>query len=187
MALSGDVWLLDTSVLTTLAGVARSDWAWPASTLHVTAIIAFEAWGPGSMADPPVTPRQRLLRFETAGGRWIAVHHLPADSDAGDYLVDRLGTLTGKRFHDGEAEAIAWCACVEPAAVFVTQDKTAAFVALSELGPGRVALPFDLWAWLLSKGLIDDAIFERLCGETFSGLKDRLPGVPARIERRPSR
>jgi hypothetical protein len=75
--------------------------------------------------------------------------------------------------------AIAFCALVEPEGVFVPADKRAAFLALAELGPGRVATPFDLWAHLKDGGLITTEQFTFLCERTAKG--GGLPGVPLRF------
>lgn len=89
--------------------------------------------------------------------------------------------MMGKKFDAGEAETIALCA-QDADAIFVTEDIVAAFVALSELGPGRVVLPYDLWRWLRGQGLVDASQYDALCTMTARGnLKQRLPGIPSRV------
>ena len=149
-------WLVDAGPLTTLASQLRPEWHWPAGALAVTALVEREARrGPGATGPP--TPRERLLDRATDGRPWITVHRVAVPSPAGQAFA-RLS----QRLDPGEAESIAWCAHESTDAVFVTQDKTAAFVALAELGLGRVALPFDLWCALRDAGLIDREAFDRL-------------------------
>mgnify|MGYP003376662509 CR=1 FL=1 len=67
-------------------------------------------------------------------------------------------------------------------AVFVAEDKGAAFLALSELGRGRVATPFDLWDDLLGRSVIALAGFKRLCAATERSMQPLRP--PVRVARR---
>jgi hypothetical protein len=53
-------------------------------------------------------------------------------------------------------------------------------LALSELGMGRVAYPFDLWAHLRDQRLIEAAEFRSLCLATRKG-DGALPGLPERL------
>jgi hypothetical protein len=70
-----------------------------------------------------------------------------------------------------------------PEAVFVTMDKGAAFVALAELGPARVATPFDVWSWLREQSLIsaeqrralDNATVDKDRGQRKKGPALRIP------------
>jgi hypothetical protein len=65
-------------------------------------------------------------------------------------------------------------------AVFVTADKGAAYQALVELGPCRVASPYDLWASLRDLGIVGQTVFDRLCRETASR-SQATAGVPFRL------
>jgi hypothetical protein len=80
----------------------------------------------------------------------------------------------------GEDESIAYCMTDGPETVFVTLDKQAAFTALAELGPGRVATPFDLWAWLVEQRLITNEDRQQLDSDTLRN-DVRLPGIPRRL------
>jgi hypothetical protein len=83
----------------------------------------------------------------------------------------------------GEDASIAFCAMVRTDSIFVTQDKGAALVALSELGSGHVATPFELWFDLRGRGLVSAEQFQRLCESTLKTLKSdsTWPGIPARF------
>jgi len=79
----------------------------------------------------------------------------------------------------GEDVAIAFAASMDPDAVFVTMDRAAAYVALAELGPGRVATPFDLWAYLRERGNVTGPQYDRLSERTWRSFG--LPGLPWRF------
>lgn len=180
MAVAGVQWFLDAGPLTPLASVMRDDWHWPGGTLHICGEVAAEArrsLHPGGVP----TPRQNLLDRATEGITWVEVHRTALGSRVHLYYQQRLKHLLRKKFHAGEAESIAWCVAGDLDAVFVTQDITAMCVALSELGPGRVALPFDLWRWLLDERLIDHTAFEALCQSTWKNMRECVPGIPARL------
>lgn len=103
-------------------------------------------------------------------------------SEAARFLFDYLRPKASKATKNlGEDAAIAYCAVDRTDACFVTMDKIAAFLALSELGRGRVATPFDLWDDLLSGGLIKRNEFLSLCEQTYKAVS--LPGVPRRLRR----
>ncbi len=53
-------------------------------------------------------------------------------------------------------------------------------IALAELGPGRVASPFDDWDWLRAEGVIDQDGFDVLCDRVL--IEDAgFPGRPLRF------
>lgn len=109
----------------------------------------------------------------------VQVHVVQTDSKAGEILYGHLrpkAAATTKNI--GEDVAIAFAAVMDPDAVFVTMDRAAAYVALAELGPGRLALPFDLWAYLLGQNYISSGQHDRLVERTWKG---GLPGVPWRL------
>lgn len=74
-----------------------------------------------------------------------------------------------------EHQSIAWLISESPEAVFVTEDKKAAFLALAELGRGRVAHSHDLWLYLRDKRLIDQTQFEKLCRASCRTDQSRIP------------
>lgn len=178
MAVTGTRWLLDAGPLTPLAGLVRAQWQWPAGTLHVCGEVAREA---RCSAGTMITPRQALLDLKTDGMPWVEVHRVALGTKAELYYRSRMAPLLKTRFDAGEAESIALCAADATDMIFVTQDKTALYVAISELGPGRVTLPFDLWRWLHVQGLIDETSFDTLCESTYSALRASLPGIPERV------
>jgi len=75
----------------------------------------------------------------------------------------------------GEHEAIAWLLAEASAVQLVTSDKLAAFLALSELGPGRVCHPYDVWYGLHDGGYVDTEVLARLVAR--SGKQD--PSIPS--------
>jgi hypothetical protein len=110
----------------------------------------------------------------------ITVRSLAIGSAAANLLLDYLRPDATNATRDlGEDESIAYCIEEARDATFVTMDKRAAYIALSELGPGRVAVPFDLWHWLRSEGLITSAECATLCEVTLRQ-DNGLPGIPRR-------
>lgn len=167
-------WVLDDGPLGDLALQFDPAWSWPASTLHVVREVANGA------ARDRSGRRTSLLRMATGGVTAIAVHDLVVGSPASDLLFQHLrrdSADTGENL--GEHASIAFCAHVAPSAVFVPRDKKAAFLALAELGIGRVATPFDLWADLKGARLITAPQFATLCERT--ARDSGLPGIPRRF------
>lgn len=74
-----------------------------------------------------------------------------------------------------EHQAIAWIISERRDGVFVTGDKKAAFLALAELGCGRVAHPHDLWLYLRDQGRVDQAQFDGLSQTTCRSDQSVLP------------
>lgn len=112
--------------------------------------------------------RSGLLAVSDASGRRVVgVHAVMSDTPAFGYLFTELRPHAASADKDlVEHISIAACAHDLPDAVFVAEDKGAAFLALSELGPGRVATPFDLWDDLLQRSVIAVNDFQRLCAAT---------------------
>ncbi|HZL16785.1 MAG TPA: hypothetical protein VFG23_03450 [Polyangia bacterium] len=167
-------WLVDDGPLGLLALEFDPAWRWPASTLHVVEEVAAGA------ASDRSTRRTQLLQLKGADRPSVVVHAVAADSAAGEMLYRHLrpkGVASTKNI--GEDVAIAFAATMDSEAVFVTMDKAAAYAALAELGPGRVASPFDLWAHLLDAGHVSKAQYDRLLDRTWKGRG--LPGVPWRF------
>jgi hypothetical protein len=79
----------------------------------------------------------------------------------------------------GEHVTIAHLAIQATDGVFVTCDKGAAYLALSELGRGRVASPFDLWQWMGQQQLISPEQQQALHSATLKS--GSLPGMPRRL------
>jgi len=169
------VWVLDDGPLGILARHYNAAWAWPARSLHTIAEVAAAASRDRS------NRRKSLLDMQQSGEPVIEVHPIMVDSEAAHFLFEYLRPNAPSATKNlGEDAAIAYCAIERKDACFVTMDKGAAFLALSELGSDRVATPFDLWADLLSKGLISPDEFSSLCDTVRKSLA--LPGVPRRIQ-----
>ncbi|MEZ4445864.1 MAG: hypothetical protein R3B72_42705 [Polyangiaceae bacterium] len=169
-------WVLDCGPLGHLARFHDDGWEWPAAALHVTREVAREGLASNSSYN------QKLLAMETdAGEPCIAVHDIPVLSDAATMFATHLRPNAASATRNvGEDETIAFCAAMDTETIFVTADRTAAFVALSELGRGRVATPFDLWVHLRDTELISPAVFDSLCERTAKQL-NVLPGKPWRL------
>jgi hypothetical protein len=126
--------------------------------------------------------RQRLLSMMSAGQPCIAVHDIQEGTPTAEMLYGYLRPDSTHATKDiGEDASIAFCAMERSDTLFVTQDRAAALIALAELGPGRVATPFDLWHDLEEKALISRDQCQALCNSTYKSAKDLLPGVPRRI------
>jgi hypothetical protein len=169
-------WILDDGPFGTLALFFDSAWKWPPATLHVVREVAS-----GARTDRSGR-LQLLLSMMNAGQPCISVHDIQEGTPAAEMLYGYLRTDSTHATKDlGEDASIAFCAMVRPDALFVTQDRAAALVALAELGPGRVATPFDLWHGLEEKALISRDQCQALCAATYKSAKNLLPGVPRRI------
>ncbi len=170
------LWLLDDKPFDLLAKEFDAGWAWPASTLHVMDAVARAASRDHSGR------RARLLGLSTAAGEpCVEQHAIIVGTPAAEHLFTHL------RAHQRHAEksladdeAIAWCR-VHREFDFVSMDKKAMYLALSELGPGRVYAPFDVWIDLAARGLITIEQAERLCERTAKESDPNVP-PPPRIE-----
>lgn len=170
------IWILDDGPFGALALSFDSTWNWPPATLHMVKEVAG-----GAMKDRSGR-RQRLLSMMNAGQPCISVHEIQEGTPAAEMLYGYLRPDSTHATKDlGEDASIAFCAMVRSDAFFVTQDRAAALVALAELGPGRVATPFDLWHDLEEKALISRNQCQELCDATYKSAKDLLPGIPRRI------
>ncbi|MBI4700001.1 MAG: hypothetical protein HY744_02355 [Deltaproteobacteria bacterium] len=174
------VWLVDCGPLGHVAALAEVAWDWPGDTLHVVREVAHEALASGSV------PNEQLLHLRSGEQPWVQVHDLPIPSPAAEMLALHLRpAATSASRNLGEDASIAFCATMNQDAIFVAADKSAAFVALAELGRSRVASPFDLWEALRDEGRIPAEAFEKLCGRTARQLGGVLPGVPWRLRQQP--
>lgn len=165
--------MLDNGPLGHLAAVAREEWGWPGSTLHVTTAIAREgATGQRTLA--------LLGWLDGSGTAWIAQHDLAIGSDAERMYSQRLRPRSSHATKNvGEDMAIALLAHELPDGVLVTMDGKAALSALVELGRDRVVSPFDCWRWLLEQGRIDLATCRELDERTSRNMG--LLGPPPRL------
>lgn len=168
-------WIIDDGPFGDLAMFLDTGWKWPAATLHVVETVARGA------ASDKSGRRGKLLALKDLQGRaCVVTHSIAIDTPAAKMLFGHLRkNASASVEHLGEHESIAYCAHDDASATFVAADKLACFLALAELGPGRVASPFDLWWDLKSRGLISVHQFEQLSQKTAKN--SGLPGRPLRF------
>lgn len=168
-------WMLDDGPFGILARMAGPSWAWKPASFHLAESVV-----QGAALDK--SGRRQALLAEQVGGEAVVVSHaVAAGSDAYATLWAHLRKSSALATRDlGEDESIALLAHELADLVFVVLDRKAAMVALAELGPGRVASPFDYWDWLRAEGVVDTAEFDQLCEQV---LKDDsgFPGRPVRF------
>ncbi len=169
-------WLLDDGPFGVLSRFVDHSWQWPASTLHIMREVA-----QGAPYDK-TGRRQRLMELRDASGlAGIQIHD--GDDRAGAVLYGHLRPSGAAASKDiGEDASIAFCIAQEPNAIFVTMDKRSAYVALAELGPGRVATPFDVWIWLENNSLITCSQRDDLMRATAKG-DQGIQGIPVRYQK----
>jgi hypothetical protein len=168
------VWVLDDGPFGILAKHYNPSWSWPARSLHIVEEVASAA------PQDKSGRRQKLLAMRQSDGPVIEIHKIMTGSAAANYLFQYLRPSASSATKNlGEDASIAYCAIEQTDGAFVTTDKGAAFVALAELGMGRVAAPFDLWKELLSRKLVSKAEFSDLCDWVRKSFN--LPGIPRRL------
>lgn len=167
------IWVVDDGPFGDLALALDPAWTWPTGTLHVVEAVAAAA------ALDRSGRRTRLLAMSGAGGPAVVQHAVREGTAASDFLWRHLRAReTDAADNLGEHESIAWILHeAPPDAVFVAGDKRALFLALSELGPPRVATAFDLWLDLHRHKLISTEKARALLARTASA--QGVP-VPAR-------
>ncbi|HEU4539439.1 MAG TPA: hypothetical protein VFS00_35210 [Polyangiaceae bacterium] len=173
---SPPLWLLDDGPFWVLSRFFDPAWAWPEGLMAVVREVADAA------KRDKTGRREALLAMRApSGGPSVAVHDggPAANAMLWEHLRPRAAEATKNL---GEDVSIAVCATELPSAVFVAMDKRSVYVALAELGRGRVASPFDLWASLEQAGHISDAVFQGLC-ETTCKQDQGLVAVPKRFQR----
>lgn len=123
--------------------------------------------------------RTRIL--EGGGGAPVSTFEVMVDSEAATIVYQHLRKNEAMASANlAEHECIAYALAEAPDAIFVADDKQAAFLALAELGRGRVAHPTELWHHLWTERLIDGEGLSRLMRSTLA--KDQsLPAVPWRF------
>lgn len=149
-------WMLDDGPFGLLSMASTPAWSWkPGSILLADTVAA------GSSLDKSGR-RQRLRDLRVDGEAVVEVHAPSPKANATLYSHLRPDTTTATR-DLGEDESIALLIHDLPDVVLVLIEIRATRVALAELGYGRVATPFDYWAWLRDEGVIDGATFDDLC------------------------
>ncbi len=169
-------WILDDTPFGALARVAfgADITHWPSGHILVADATAAAA------AQDRSGRRPALLAARSAGGDpVIEAFQVTVGSPAGQVLYQHLRKASKGTANLAEHQSIAWALTVGTDAVFVARDQRATYLALSELGRGRVCHLFELWRHLLEQQMITTAQYESLNQHT---LKDdsSLPGVPWR-------
>ena len=135
------------------------------------------------VADLPTWPKEQLFvaeqtaldaRRDAARNTLLAADSTPLKifkimmgSHAADIVYNHLRPTASRATANlAEHQSIAWVISERQDAVFVTEDKKAAFLALAELGAGHVAHSHDLWLHLRDEKLVDQTQFEYLCQAT---------------------
>ncbi len=166
-------WVLDVGPLSLLGRLAAPEWAWPSGLLDVVREVEVEARKDWYCRE--------LLDRAGDEGPWLRVCDMDAQGPAGLMLLDHLRPVAADATADlGEHASIAYCFCEAPDALFVTMDTRAAYLALAELGPGRVATPYDLWLDLRSAGLLTPETHTALNEATLKQRQNQ-PGLPLRL------
>ena len=176
MAVAGhDKWIIDDGPFGTLARVLETDLirGWPSGRFMLAAKTVADA------VDDRFGRRQRLLSEHGGRGPFITFD-IPMGGEEAEYLYGHLRKTCSNNVSLAEHQAITWAAFRAPEAVLVTQDRHATVLALSELGMGRVAYPFDFWAYLMDQQLIGPDEFRELCIATRKQ-DGGLPGLPERL------
>lgn len=158
------VWIVDDGPLDHLALVVtpKETASWPQNEFYVADETAAAARG----------RRKALLEDTSSPFRKFSI---AGASQAFEILYEHLREPVAADKNLAEHQSIAWAMTEKDDAVFVAQDKGAAFLALAELGRGRAAHPTDLWLRLLEQGLVSSAQFEKLCELTRKSDQSRVP------------
>lgn len=165
-------WLLDDGVIDILA---RCPGAIRDALRQEDLAIAEATAGDGS------EERQRLI--EEARVKTLRVEvESPAENLLYGHFRSRSEYQRGSTVNFAEHQAFALLLTEEKNRIFVTFDKGAAYLALLELGPGRVAHPFDLFFYLEQKRRLEPGAFGELLDK--SRKKEQL-GPPWRLQATP--
>ncbi len=152
----GRVWVVDTDLLARLAQLAyKLQATWTPGAIHITEWVRHECLGKPA-AGQPGSPE---VAWALAQGL-ITVH---PDEVGDDLWLEAQRLHGGGDKNRGENELIALCLTRLPEALFVSRDKAATYGALVELGPGRVASPFDCWHDLIEHHGLPASAWPELC------------------------
>jgi hypothetical protein len=102
--------------------------------------------------------------------------------DEGSAHALPLRAVKAKGFAEGEIQSIA-VGLVEPDTVFVTQDKSALFVASAELGAARAWTSLEFWDHLHNEGVIDEASTRIVMQAARNNAKELYAGSLSRFAR----
>jgi hypothetical protein len=174
----GDLkWIIDDMVLNDLANTvpAINFAGWPDLGLMLADATA-KAASSGS--------RQALLaaRSLATSGPVFTPFSVTVGSEAWNILYGHLRTGSSNTANLAEHQSIAWALThSDEETIFVTRDKHAAMVALSELGRGRVCHPYELFEYLCSRGCLTQQQFDNLKNST--KIQDQSIKIPWRLQR----
>jgi hypothetical protein len=164
-------WILDDGPFGNLASIVDATRVaqWPSGRL----LVAGETAAAAALS----TTRQALLSAvsRVTGEPVFGTIDVALEGEAGALLYGhfrRHGPQSSANL--AEHQALAWILAGDEDTVFVTQDKTAAAIALSEVGGARVAWPYELSEWLRDCGWVTPTSFQALCGRT----QKASPSVP---------
>ena len=168
-------WLLDSGTVGVLASSTDGVANWKLGQLHVGESVNFEA-----RQGSPHGPRFKLLDALVNADPVVKVLSLPLTGAGGKYLYTHLRPQARSATADfGEHESIALCAHHDPELIFVSLDKAATSLALTELGRLRVASPYDLWESLRNDGVLNHTQFVAVCRRTAARMQPQR--VPPRM------
>lgn len=161
------IFVLDTGPLGQLAKRIATRGA--PSSLSTRLVAVEHVWN----AELPASMRLHVANI-------VVVRSIPAIGPVADIYTQRYRSRRNHTTRDvGEDASIAVCVRGLTEAVFVTEDKDGALIALFELGPGRVMSSCDLWAHLREQGEITTEDFDWLCTASAKKIGFRIP--PARL------
>ncbi len=160
-------WILDDGPFGHLAKFVRVEDLpyWPQGQLYVAEQTSLDA-----SQDPA---RYVLLAADPTP---FKIFNIMMGTPAANIVYEHLRPTASRATANlAEHQSIAWIISECRDAVFVTEDKKAAFLALAELGTGCVAHSHDLWLYLRDKRLVDQTQFENLCRATCKTDRSSLP------------
>ncbi len=160
-------WILDDGPFGHLAKFARVEdlTDWPQGRLYVAEQTVLDA------RHSPA--RHALLAADNTP---FMSFNIMVGTPAADIVYEHLRRTASRATANlAEHQSIAWVISERPDAVFVTEDKKAAFLALAELGSGCVAHSHDPWLYLRDKSLVDQTQFENLCRATCRTDQSMIP------------
>jgi len=170
-------WLLDTGVVSILAKASGGELRCGRGVVHVSEAVELE-----SRRGDPNSPQNRLLDLtDNRGDRVFEVLPVLLDTPEFDLLSELRPSEETASVDLGEHESIALCATSHAKLIFVSLDKGALRLILSELGRGRVAYPYELCEELKNIGALEEDEFERAL-EGFERHTDGTVPVPARLK-----
>lgn len=164
------LWMLDNGVFSRLAAALKGDVIRKANIIFLAEAVVEEA-----TRGHPLSPERMLLSAVDGDVPIVGRVQLPIESDGFRMLVQHLRPDEDVASRDyGEHESIAICRTERTDLVFTSLDKLAIRLALSELGSGRVAYPYEFAESLRRHGAISPAAHGRFLEQ----IRRACPMVP---------